>query len=106
MMNSTPFEFQLRAHLATGHVSLSSLRKVAVPSLVQLRQEKQLAALVNEVLGGNQAAAPRVDAYVAKNVYRLRAEEYEIILGSFMINDSERLEYIKSFQEMHGPPLP
>lgn len=99
IMNSTTFEFQLRAHLATGHISLSSLRKVAVPSLVHLQTERQLAMLVNEALSNADSVAPRVDAYVAKNVYELSGVEYEAVLDSFKIADAERTEYIKSFHE-------
>lgn len=102
VMNSTCFEFQLRAHLATGHVSLSSLRKVAVPSFVQLRQEGALALLVGEALVSADSAAFKVDAYVAKNLYRLTEEEYETILNGFMMTHAERLNYLKSYCELRG----
>lgn len=100
LMNSTCFEFQLRAHLATGHVSLSSLRKVAVPSLAQLRQESRLALLVGEAISSADGIASRVDAYVAKNVYRLTEAEYETILNGFTMTRAEHLEYMKSYREL------
>lgn len=102
VMNSTCFEFQLRAHLATGHVSLSSLRKVAVPSLAQLRQESRLALLVGEAISSADGTASKVDAYVAKNVYRLTEEEYETILNGFTMTHAERQEYLKSYRELHS----
>lgn len=102
LMNSTCFEFQLRAHLATGHVSLSSLRKVAVPNLVQLRQESRLALLVDEAISSADGIAPKVDAYVAKNVYRLTEAEYETILNGFTMTRSEHLEYMKSYRELRS----
>lgn len=102
VMNSTSFEFQLRAHLATGHVSLSSLRKVAVPNLEQLRQEGPLALLVGEAMSSADGAAAKVDAYVAKNVYRLTEEEYETILNGFTMTHSERLDYLQNYREMQS----
>lgn len=102
LMNSTCFEFQLRAHLATGHVSLSSLRKVAVPSLVQLRQESRLALLVDEAISSADGIASKVDAYVAKNVYRLTEAEYETILNGFTMTRSEHLEYLNCYRELHS----
>lgn len=100
VMNSTCFEFQLRAHLATGHVSLSSLRKVAVPSLSQLRQEEPLAVLVSEAMSSADGVASKVDAYVAKNMYRLTEEEYETILNGFTMTQAERLDYLKSYRAL------
>lgn len=83
IMNSTCFEFQLRAHLATGHVSLSSLRKVAVPSASTLREATELADLVRDALARAEMLAASVDAFVAKNIYGLTEFEYETILQGF-----------------------
>lgn len=102
VMNSTCFELQLRAHLATGHVSLSSLRKVAVPSLSQLRDEGPLALLVGEAISSTDGAALKVDAYVAKNVYRLTVEEYETVLNGFTMTQAERLEFLKSYRALQS----
>jgi len=102
VMNSVCFEFQLRAHLATGHVSLSSLRKVAVPSLAQLRREDTLALLVGEAISSADGAASKVDAYVARNMYRLTGEEYETILNGFTMTPAERLDYMKSYRELES----
>lgn len=102
VMNSTCFEFQLRAHLATGHVSLSSLRKVAVPSLAQLRREDLLALLVGEAISSADGAALKVDAYVAKNVYRLTEKEYETILNGFPMTHAERLDYLRSYHQLYS----
>lgn len=102
VMNSICFEFQLRAHLATGHVSLSSLRKVAVPSLSQLRQERPLALLVGEAISSADGAASKVDAYVAKNMYRLTEQEYETILNHFTMTQAERLDYLKSYRKLQS----
>lgn len=107
VMNSVCFEFQLRAHLATGHVSLSSLRKVAVPSLSQLRKEVALAVLVGEAISSADGAASKIDAYVAKNMYRLTEEEYETVLNGFTLTQAERLDYLKSYRELQSShPVP
>jgi Alw26I/Eco31I/Esp3I family type II restriction m6 adenine DNA methyltransferase len=100
VMNSTSFEFQLRAHLATGHVSLSSLRKVAVPHLAQLRQERRLALLVSRAMTFIDGAAAEVDAYVAKNIYQLTEGEYEIILEGFAMTHGERIDHLKRYREL------
>ena len=106
LMNSTCFEFQLRAHLATGHISLSSLRKVAVPSLAQLRQESRLALLVSEAISSADYIASKVDAYVAKNVYQLTEVEYETILNGFTMARAVHLEYMKSYRELSSSNPP
>ena len=42
IISSIVFEFQLRAHLATGHISLSSLRKVRLPARSQFKNYSEL----------------------------------------------------------------
>jgi Alw26I/Eco31I/Esp3I family type II restriction m6 adenine DNA methyltransferase len=83
VMNSTAFEFQLRAHLATGHVSLSSLRKVSVPPSNILRTEHFLAKQVSKILAGDEENVIKVDAYVAKILYGLTKNEYMTVLELF-----------------------
>lgn len=100
VINSTCFEFQLRAHLATGHVSLSSLRKVAVPSMSQLRQDLFLPLLVDEALSSGDSSAAKVDAYVAKNMYLLTEEEYKTILNGFKMTVAERRNHLKIFRKL------
>lgn len=102
VMNSTCFEFQLRAHLATGHVSLSSLRKVAVPSLQQLREGGQLSQLVLEALASEDGAAPKVDAYVARNMYQLTEDEYETVLNGFTLTGAVRSASMNCYRELQG----
>lgn len=101
VMNSLAFEFQLRAHLATGHVSLSSLRKVAVPSMTTLKGDRRLPKLVAAVLRTGDSFAFEVDAYVAKVMYGLTQPEYETIIAAFdSINNSERHLYLKHYREL------
>jgi hypothetical protein len=107
IMNSTCFEFQLRAHLATGHVSLSSLRKVAVPSGQQLREANALASLVKTALEASDSDAIRVDAYVARCIYAITEDEYQIILDGFDTMSPElRHVHITCYRAFTTEPLP
>lgn len=83
IMSSTVFEVQLRGHLATGHLSLGSMRKVAVPQWAAIREDQNLSKLTEHCLDGNENAEFILDAYVAKRVYFLSIEEYIGILKMF-----------------------
>lgn len=107
VMNSTCFEFQLRAHLATGHVSLSSLRKVAVPSAQQLRGASALASLVEAAIEASDSDAIHVDAYVARFIYAITEDEYKIILDGFNSMSQElRHAHINCYRTLNIEPLP
>lgn len=105
VMCSTVFEFQLRAHLATGHVSLSSLRKVAVPSRDALESFAGLHRLVDAALAGDPAAEIAADAFVASVVYGVSRSDYEAILHLYKkFSAAERAERLKVFDEMTADP--
>jgi Alw26I/Eco31I/Esp3I family type II restriction m6 adenine DNA methyltransferase len=104
VMNSTTFEFQLRAHLATGHVSLSSLRKVSVPTAGALRNDIKLAQLVSLAINGDPEAEIATDAYVARRVYHLSDEQYATVLGLFpKLSSSERSLYLDAYRSLGKP---
>lgn len=99
VMNSTSFEFQLRSYLATGHVTLGALRKVAVPSETQLSAAGRLAAIVDEALAGDGSAEARLDAYVAREVYGLSRDQYSGVLSQFPKLDSSECEcFLRAFE--------
>ena len=101
IMSSTVFEFQLRAHLATGHVSLSSLRKVAIPRLSDLESDRTLQQLVASALLGDTSAEVAMDAHVALHCYKLDFDEYATILDLFpKLTREEKDALLKAYGEL------
>lgn len=101
IISSTVFEFQLRAHLATGHVSLSSLRKVAIPRFVDLKSDRGLYQLASKALNGDTSAEISADAYVALYCYKLSFDEYATVLDLFpKLTSAEKSEYLKAYREL------
>lgn len=101
VMLSTVFEFQLRAHLATGHVSLSSLRKVVVPGFAALESDIALQEYVAKALLGDAIAEIKMDAYVALRCYQLSIEDYQAVLDLFpKIGSAEKRLYLQAYEEL------
>jgi len=82
VMNSYVFEFQVRANLATAHVSLGAVRKGHLPDLHSGRAASRIAALVDRCLDGYVDAADRVEVTVAK-AYGMDRSELADVLESF-----------------------
>jgi len=101
IFNSLVFEIQLRAHLATGHISLSAVRKVHTPTREFLSQHAWLAKLVRSAIRVADFHAFEVDAYVAKFIYKLSEIEYQGIIKEFSKLDAEHQHgYIESFRKL------
>ena len=101
IMNSLCFEFQLRNYLATGHVSLSSVRKVRVPPRNRISNIKGLLPAVSSALKGNSKAEIRIEAIVAKYVYELSKDDLTTILKSFDKLEDRELDFIlDAFSEL------
>ena len=83
VMSSLVFEFQLRCHLATGHVSLSALRKVCIPGRAHLTGIKTLHKAINAALLGEKNAEPHLEAVVAKYVYGISRNDFSSIMDLF-----------------------
>lgn len=99
VLNSTTFEFQLRCYLATGHVSLSSMRKVCIPSSFGELSNK-LELILNSVLNGyDEEAEMEIDAYVARELYQLELDEYNSVLASFSKLTKNEIEKMRYYYE-------
>ena len=83
IMNSLCFEFQLKTYLATGHVSLSAIRRVSIPSRDQFSGYPNILKLTKSLLNGDRSAEYKIEALIAKEVYDLTASELELMLESF-----------------------
>lgn len=102
IMNSLCFEFQLRNYLATGHISLSSLRKTKIPSRRRFENFKELVKLVEKQLKGNDLEE-KIEAYVAKIIYGLDNEEFNFIVNSFhKLSEIERERLMAEHQRLEG----
>ena len=94
IFNSFCFEFQLRSYLATGHVSLSSLRKVSMPNRAEYNKHQLLSQLVETVLEGNIENENKIEAYVARYIYRLSKPEFINLLSYFKKHNKEEINDI------------
>jgi Alw26I/Eco31I/Esp3I family type II restriction m6 adenine DNA methyltransferase len=102
VMNSTTFEFQLRARLATGHISLSSLRKMPLPSIDALEADRDLQTLVEAALDGDANADVIADAHVALHLYGLTLSDYGVVLDMFpKLDDEDKLARRVAFEKLN-----
>lgn len=101
IMNSLCFEFQLRTYLATGHISLSAIRRVCIPNRSEFAAYSDILKLINDLLEGDLTAEYKIEALVAKRVYRLTLKEFELLLNTFdKLTQEERNLIIAEFEGM------
>ncbi len=104
IMNSLPFEFQLRSKLGTGHVSLGSVREVRVPRLDNPRMVGALAALTRRVLGGEAGAEAALEVEVAR-AYGLTRKQVVMLLENFgRLPEDFRAETLRLFDSRSDIP--
>ena len=102
IINSLPFEFQLRSKLGTGHVSLGSVREVRVPRFDDARTVSTLSALTRRVLDGEAGAEVAVEVAVAR-AYGLTREEFSMQLRFFgRLPENFRAEMLELFDAESG----
>jgi len=83
VMSSLAFEIQLRALLMTGHVTLSSLRKVHIPMQGAMpKLDDSLVERVKRTLNGDHAAEAECEAITA-SMYGFTPDELQLITASF-----------------------
>lgn len=101
IMNSLSFEFQLRFYLATGHVSLSSLRKVYIPEQKVTSRMTQLADLCYQRINDIQVSESKIEALVAHDVYKLTEKELILMLESFeKLTEKEKDDIMFEFNKL------
>ena len=101
IVNSLCFEFQLRQHLGTGHISLSSVRKVCIPSKEELVNSLGLYNLIC-LLEQQKIDEFVLEAYIAKKVYKLTEEEFDVIISIFKkISTIERELLLSEYKKCH-----
>lgn len=82
IFNSLVFEFQLRSRLATGHVSLGSVRSIHVPDLDDKALMVKLAQLVSRVMDNDLTAEISLELLIADSL-ELNAKERKAIVCHF-----------------------
>jgi Alw26I/Eco31I/Esp3I family type II restriction m6 adenine DNA methyltransferase len=81
LMSSLVFEFQLRALLATAHVSAGVLRKIRIPAW-ESEFVSRIAALANERISGSTEAEHLMEIQIARS-YGLNRGQFSEILEAF-----------------------
>lgn len=95
LVSSVVFEFQLRAYLATGHVSGGVMKKVKIPKWDEDLIHR-LSRLAQRRLKGEQDSEVVMEIQVAKS-YGLNKDQFTAILGAFpKFSLQERQELLKS----------
>jgi DNA (cytosine-5)-methyltransferase 1 len=99
LMSSMCFELQLRSFLATGHVSVTALRKVRIPDINTLPRRVELIEAVEDALTGDTTAEARIEALVAM-AYGLTLDELAIVIDQFpKVDVGQRQQVLATFAE-------
>ena len=102
IVNSLPFEFQLRSKLGTGHVSLGTVRKIRVPQLENRELVQSLAGLTRRVLAQETGVEAKLEIAVA-HALDLGSDDYEMLLAHFdRLPESFREQLLKDYSGGNG----
>lgn len=81
LLSSFVFEFQLRAHLATAHISAGVMKKMRVPKW-SADMEQNISKLVKNRLAGDIQAEEKLEVLIAKS-YGLNRGQFGNVLSAF-----------------------
>ena len=95
IMNSLPFEFQMRSRLGTGHISLGIIRKAKIPSINDRSLVSRLSDGVNKIEDNQPGAEHALETLVAR-AYDLDKDEYDEILSFFSGLSSEYIDGVRN----------
>jgi Alw26I/Eco31I/Esp3I family type II restriction m6 adenine DNA methyltransferase len=99
VMNSLCFEFQLRCHLATNHLSLSAIRKVCLPPREVLSRLSNLSGKTSSLLQNQGQNSSELEAIVARDLYKLNKEEFCLLMDAFdKLTKKEKEEILNKFE--------
>jgi len=101
IMSSLCFEFQLRCYLATGHISLSAVRKVHLPSKKILCNLQHLVVGTINSLSKKEGFSPFIEALVARDVYGLSLNELKLLINTFeKLSENEKEQILSEFEKL------
>ena len=94
IMNSMIFEYQARSMLVSNHVSAGIVKQIRVP---RPRVDINIIELVDKQLAG-QDVEDDIELAVAQ-LYNLSADEYEIIVDSFKLDNERRTNIVGQYRK-------
>ena len=94
IMNSMIFEYQARSMLVSNHVSAGIVKQIRVP---RPSVDMNIIELVDKQLAG-QDVEDAIELAVA-HLYNLSADEYEIIVDSFKLDQEKRTNIVRQYRE-------
>lgn len=102
IFNSLVFELQLRFHLSTGHVTLSSLRKGRIPTLELTPEQERIIQLHLLTVAQNEDSENFLEA-IAALLYGLAPEEFLLVADCFdSLSDGRKKDICQKMNELKG----
>jgi hypothetical protein len=98
VLNSFVFEYQIRAILATNHITWGVIKNLKVPNLdIMLKNDVNL--LVHRIMKGGGSEI-QLEALIAK-LYGLEITDYSILLDAFdKINQDDKEKLKLTFRDL------
>jgi Alw26I/Eco31I/Esp3I family type II restriction m6 adenine DNA methyltransferase len=94
IMNSLPFEYQVKSKLGTGHISLGVVRKTKIPDLSNKIIVNKIYELTTRMLNEqDEKIQIELEVLIAK-LYGLTRDEYESLLARFELSQTLKEELL------------